>query len=177
MENPNLSPRNAQSTRNDPAKSSFLAALLSFIPGLGHFYLGQKAKGWTYLCMTAGVVVGVLSSRTVVMQICIGLIYFAVLIPAAKDAHASARKAGQAITGEESAGYVILMLLFVGPFALPLLWQNKKMGLTAKILLTLFVLAIVLLFILTVLAVGHFYEAIVDLSNPSDPQTTINMGF
>ena len=72
-------------------KNPFLAALFSIlVPGLGQLYLGENAKGWTLLSMTAGVVVSLVFSHTPVAWILMAGIYLAVMIPAALDAFQTA---------------------------------------------------------------------------------------
>ena len=54
--------------------------------------------------------------------------------------------------------YVILMLLTVGPFALPLLWQSVKFSKTAKILWTVTVILIAFLAIATLTLSASFLD-------------------
>lgn len=125
-------------------KNPYLALLYSVIPGLGQLYLGERAKGWTLLCMTAGVAVSLMISHTRIACILMGLIYLCLVIPAAIDAFQTASGRPRTWTGD-SVPYVIVMLLMVGPFAIPLLWQSSKFSFFAKVLCTAAVILIAIL--------------------------------
>ena len=71
-------------------------------------------------------------------------IYLAIMLPAAFDAFQTASGKPRTWTAD-TIPYVIVMLLMVGPFAIPLLWQSAKFSKTAKILGTAFVILIALL--------------------------------
>lgn len=142
------------------------------VPGLGQLYLGERAKGWTLLSMTGGVAVSLVISHTWIAWLLMGGIYLAVMIPAALDAYQTASGRPRAFTvpipinrseaeigavqvtlhGKksktwtgESIPYVIVMLLMIGPFAIPLLWQSGRFSKTAKVSWTLAVILIALL--------------------------------
>ncbi len=138
----------------DPRLAAFYSAVL---PGLGQLYLGEKAKGWTLLCMTAGVAVSLIISHTLLNVFFMGGIYLAIMIPAAADAFQTASGKPRTFTGD-SVPYVIVMLLMVGPFAVPLLWQSSKFSKTGKILWTLGVVLIALLGILFLTFLGSFFK-------------------
>jgi|GEM_PF-698135 len=166
----------------DPRLAFFYSA---FIPGLGQIYLGERAKGWTFLCMGAGVVVSLIVSHTPVACFVMGGIYLAVMIPAALDAFqiASGRlrtfsvptpinfreseigAAQVAIHDKkiktwagDTVPYVIVMLFLVGPFAIPLLWQSRKFSKPAKIVWAIVIIGIALLAIATMTFAASFLE-------------------
>ena len=133
-------------------KNPHLAFFYSLaVPGLGQLYLGERAKGWTLLSMIGGIVVSLIATHTATAWVLMGGIYLAVMIPAAVDAFQIASGRPRAFKGD-SKPYVIVMLLMVGPFAIPLLWQSGRFSKTAKIVWTLAVILIALLAI-AVLAV------------------------
>jgi len=139
-------------------KNPRLALFYSVIvPGLGQIYLGEYAKGWTLLCMAAGVGVSLIVSHTPVACFLMGGIYLAVMIPAALDAFQTASGHPRPFAGD-SVLYVIVMLLLVGPFAVPLLWQSRKFSTRAKILWTLAVILIALLAIMAMTFVASSLE-------------------
>jgi hypothetical protein len=140
----------------DPRFAAFYSAVL---PGLGQLYLGEKAKGWTLLCMTAGVVVSLIISHTLLNGILMGGIYLAIMIPAATDAFQTASGKPRTFSGD-AVPYVIVMLLMVGPFAIPLLWQSPKFSRRGKILWTLGVVLIALLGILFLTFLGSIFESV-----------------
>ena len=73
-----------------------------------------------------------------------------IAVPAAIDAFRTASGRSPSFKGE-SIPYVIVMLLILGPFAIPLLWQSPKFSKLAKILWTL---AVVLIAILAITALS-----------------------
>lgn len=136
--------------------------LLSFcysvlLPGAGQLYLGERAKGWTLLCMSAGVGVSLMISHTWVACFLMGGIYLAIMIPAALDAFQTASGRPRTFSSE-AVPYVIVMLLMIGPFAIPLLWQSQKFSRTAKILWTVGVILIALLAIAVTTFLASFLD-------------------
>ena len=138
----------------DPRLALFYSVM---VPGLGQFYLGERAKGWTLLCMAAGVGLSLIVSHTAVACFLMGGIYLAVMIPAALDAFRTASGHPRTFMSD-TVPYVILMLLMVGPFAIPLLWQSQKFSKPAKILWTLLVMTIALLAIVVMTFAASFLE-------------------
>ncbi len=127
------------------------------VPGLGQLYLGERAKGWTLLCMGAGVVVSLIVSHTWIAWFLMGGIYLAVIIPAALDAFQTASGRPQTFPAD-TVPYVIVMLLMVGPFAIPLLWQSRKFSNVAKIVWTVVVILIALLAIAAMTFTASFLD-------------------
>ncbi|MFA5159287.1 MAG: hypothetical protein WC484_02140 [Candidatus Omnitrophota bacterium] len=125
------------------------------VPGLGQFYLGERAKGWVLLCMGAGVVASLIVSHTAIGCFLMGGIYLAVVIPAALDAFQTASGRPRTFTAD-TIPYVIVMLFMVGPFAVPLLWQSRKFSTPAKIAWTIAVILIAFLAIITMMFVASF---------------------
>jgi hypothetical protein len=154
-------------------KSPRLALLYTLLlPGAGQLYLGERAKGWTLLSIAVGVAVSLIVSHTATACWLMGGIYLAVMAPAAWDVFQTAsgrsRTFGVPIPinfreseigavqfaihdkkvktwTADTVPYVIVMLLAVGPFAVPLLWQSAKFSKTAKILWTVAIILIALL--------------------------------
>jgi len=139
-------------------KSPQLSFLFSFlVPGTGQLYIGERAKGWTLLCMDAGVAVSLILSHTGMAWFMTGGIYLAIMIPAAFDAFQTASGRPRIFSGE-TRFYVIMMLFMVGPFALPLLWQSVRFSKKAKLLWTLAVILIGLLAIATMMFSASFLD-------------------
>ncbi|HNX68743.1 MAG TPA: hypothetical protein PLL75_01295 [Candidatus Omnitrophota bacterium] len=137
-----------------PSLACFYSLL---IPGLGQLYLNEKAKGLTLLCMDLGILVSVLVSRSWVGRLMMGLIYLAIVFPSAVDAYQCASGKPRTFSGD-SVPYVILMLLVVGPFAVPLLWQSGRFSKGAKIGWTVFVIVIALFVILAMTFLASFFD-------------------
>ena len=127
------------------------------VPGLGQLYLGEYAKGWTFFCMGAGVVVSLIVSHTAIACFLMGGIYLAVMIPAAWDAFQTASGRSRTFTAD-TVPYVIIMLLMVGPFAIPLLWQSQKFSTPVKFIWTVGVILIALLAIAAMTFAASFLE-------------------
>lgn len=125
----------------DPRLAFFYSLI---VPGLGQLYLDERAKGWTLLCMAVGAVVGLIVNHSVVACLLMGGIYLAVMIPAALDAFRTASGHPRKFVSN-TVPYVIMMLLVIGPFAIPLLWQSDKFSKVAKIAWTLGIILIAFL--------------------------------
>lgn len=140
-------------------KKPWVAVLLSiFFPGLGHLYIGHRFAAMVYGAMSLGLGVAFFFSQSLLAQGSLLFIYPFVMIPAAKDALAVACGKKKPVTGEESRVYVVWMLCCVGPFALPLLWQNKKFSKLVKVIWTIIVISVVLLFVAAVSFLGKVYH-------------------
>jgi len=96
-------------------------------------------------------------SHTAIACFVMGGIYLAVMIPAALDAFRTASGRPRTFTAD-TVPYVIAMLLMIGPFAIPLLWQSKKISKTAKILWTIIVILIAFLGIAILMFSASFLE-------------------
>lgn len=125
------------------------AALSCLLPGLGQWVAGQPAQGVALLCIDFGIGVNVLLSHSVVSRILLALVYLSVVITAAVDAWKVAGQSGRESPGA-SVPYVVLMLLIVGPFAIPMLWANPGFSRSAKVVWTALVVAIAVLFIVII---------------------------
>jgi len=148
-------------------KSPHLAFFYSIlVPGLGQLYLGERAKGWTLLCMTAGVWISLVISHTPLSWLFMGLIYLAVMIPATSDAFQAASGRSRAFAGD-SIFYVITMLLVIGPFAVPLLWQSAKFSKIAKIIWTIIVVLIAFLAIGVLMFMASSLDQLIKQSQSS----------
>lgn len=139
-------------------KNPFLALIYSVVvPGLGQLYLGERAKGWTLVCMDAGVAVSLSFNHSWVACFLMGGIYLAIMIPAALDAFRTASGQPKTFSGD-TVPYVIVMLLMVGPFAIPLLWQSAKFSKTAKIVWTVGIILIALFAIAVTTLAASFVD-------------------
>jgi hypothetical protein len=141
--------------------SSRIAAGLSLvIPGLSQVYNGEYAKGGAILATTAGIWAGILITkvgpvafRSWLSSGFLVLVYPFILIPAIRDAYRQGSGQPGGIGAGERAWYVILMLLAVGPLALPLLWQSGRFSRKAKIAFTtgVILVAVIMIYLLVVL--------------------------
>lgn len=125
------------------------AAFLSFIlPGSGHLYLKKTKKSISLFVMDVVIVFTLLFSESLIMKWLMGMIFFAVMIPAVVETFLLAQgKEGKGLS--DSTFYIVFMLLTTGLGALPLLWQSS-FSKPAKILWTIAVplLAIAFFFLI-----------------------------
>ena len=91
------------------------------VPGLGQLYLNEKAKGISLFCIAAGIVISLVMSHSLIAVILIGPLYLFSMVPAALDAYQTAAGKPRRFKSD-SVLYVIIMLLVVGPFAVPIFW-------------------------------------------------------
>lgn len=145
-----LETQNSSSLKN-PWVAFFLSVLF---PGLGHLYVGNRLAGLIYGAMGAGVAFSFFSSDSALAKASVLMILPFIIIPAGRDAFDTAAGKKKPVTGEEGKVYVIWMLCCVGPFALPLLWQNKKFSFAVKAVWTVIVISIVVFFLLFVSLIG-----------------------
>lgn len=148
-------------------RSPYIAAGLSLLaPGAGQLYSGDRPKGVALLCITAGLwasatfsLAGPAPARSDLTLLLLAVVYAFVLVPAVTDAY----RMGEGRTDEiaaEKLWYVVMMLLAVGPFALPLLWQSRRFSTAAKLAWTAAVTLIALLAIWALVAMGPAMERI-----------------
>lgn len=153
-------------------RSPYSAALLSFVlPGMGQLYNGEHAKGIALLCIDLGIAFGMImatigpaSFRSLLTVIMLVIAYIFVWIPAIIDAFQHAAGKPEPLLSGGKIWYVLVMLLAVGPMALPLLWQSARFSKNAKIIWTIFVILIAILSILFLVFVGPSVERL--LRNP-----------
>ena len=146
-------------TPEQPKKNPWIAFFLTILfPGLGHLYVGNKFSALTYAIITVGLGYSYFSAKSYLAHMAVLFVVPFFLIPAARDAVDVARGKKKSVTGQESQLYVIWMLCCVGPFALPLLWQNKKFSMPVKVVWTVVVVSIVLIFLSAIAVLGKSYD-------------------
>ncbi|HEX9780964.1 MAG TPA: hypothetical protein VGB20_07100 [bacterium] len=138
-------------------RSPAAAALLSLVlPGLGQFYLGDRASAVTVFCIVAALLAGLawsLADGALLSAILLGVIYVLVWIPSVVDAARAAGRQGPSLMAGANPWYVIFMLLAAGPAAIPMLWHSRAFSRGEKIAWTVFVILIAVSFIALVLFV------------------------
>src|SRR3989304_3426680 len=116
-----------------PARRSPLLALaLSvFVPGLGQLYNKETRKGLVIIgsCLGLGLLI---YSQSGLNRITFAVALLLVWISAIAEAYKSAQASGQPPEFFYRKTYVVSLLLLVGPFALPLLWQSSHFSRTAR---------------------------------------------
>ena len=128
-------------------KNPFAALVLSaIVPGLGQIYSRKTRKGLVIFasCLGLGLFTYWLSGFD---KIGPALALVLLWLSAAADAYIVAKTSGQAREFYYRRTYVVAMLLFVGPLALPLLWQSPNFSAAARWIWAVIVVGVVLLFI------------------------------
>jgi len=123
-------------------------ALSAAAPGLGQLYNKETRKGLVIIgsCLGLGLLIYWQSGlNRITFALALLLVWFSAIAEACKAAQAS----GQPPDFYYRKAYVVSLLLFVGPFALPLLWQSPHFSRTARWTWTVIVSGAALLFILT----------------------------
>ena len=143
-------------------RSPILAGGLSLLaPGLGQLYNGERAKGLAILCVTLGAWSGIwwslARSTGFGAWLSAGMLavaYLMTLGPAVVDAYRGANGTATPLLRGERAWYVVMMLLVVGPMALPLLWQSPRFSRGAKIAWSILVTGIALVVLIALAWIG-----------------------
>lgn len=144
-------------------RSRLVSAVLSLaVPGLGQLARGDRAKGVALLCMTGLLWVIMARSPSELKRLLYGVVYLCILIPAVQDAARPLDDPHPA--GLDRPWYVVWMLLVLGPFALPLLWQSQRFSRRAKLCWTLGVILTSLLVIAAVEWLGPMMEQLLGSS-------------
>lgn len=133
------------SNRSNPLLASLLSTIL---PGSGQLYNGETKKGWLIIgsCVSLGLFIyGLPGFNKISPTLALLLLW----ISAIADAYKVATTSGQGSDFYYRRPYVVAMLLFVGPLALPLLWQSPHFSRTARWIWTAIVVGVVLLFVAT----------------------------
>ena len=132
-----------------PARRNPLLALAlsAIVPGLGQIYNEEARKGLVIIgsCLGLGLFIYWQSGLN---RATFALALLLVWISAIADAYKSAQAFGQPPDFYYRKAYVVSLLLLVGPFALPLLWQSPHFSRTARWTWTVIVSSAALLFIL-----------------------------
>ena len=148
------------------------AGLSAVMPGLGQLYNGEDAKAGAILCSTFGIWAGLVwttvgsdASRSWLSAFALLLFYPFLLLPAVLDAHRRASGIPEISSSRASRWHVVIMLLVIGPLAIPQLWQSQGFSRSAKILWTFSIGLISLIVILAMVAVGPGLEDWIEMSS------------
>lgn len=110
-----------------------LLLFLGIIPGIGHFFLGMKKKAMALFIVFLGLMSGFIFSSMILIKVLMVMVYFSITVPAWIETYQLA-KYGKNKIDTDARWYTVMLLLFTGFAALPLLWQNKRFSRISKIL-------------------------------------------
>lgn len=125
----------------------FPALLSALCPGLGQIYLGEFSAGLALLIATVGLFAVYQFDSSWLTTLCLILGYLSLAYQSAKDAHHKTRNT-------ETVQYILGLAVVIGPFCLPLLWQNKQIHLRGRLIWSAVVLVLSLLAILSLKYLG-----------------------
>ena len=132
--------------------SPYLAASLSLGPGAGHWVLGKRGKAVGFFAIDLGILCTILFLRSPLAPFLAGSVYLVAMVPAVLETYALAR--GGVSQFSESRPYIVVLLLSTGFSALPLLWQSHSFSKRAKLIWTIVVSALAILWFSFLAAYG-----------------------
>lgn len=142
------------------------------MPGLGQLYNREDAKAAAILFSTFGIWGGLVwttagpdASRSWLSAVALLLAYPFLLLPAVLDAYRRASGISEASASDAGRWQVVIMLLIIGPLAVPQLWQCQGFSRRAKILWTWIVGVVSLIVILLMVAIGPGLEHWIERSS------------
>jgi len=124
--------------------SPLLAASLSLVPGVGHWVIGKRGKAAALFAVDLGIACSVFFLRSSISLVLTCLVYFLVMVPAVIETYTLARGGRSQLS--ESKPYIVLLLLATGFSALPLLWQSHSFSKRIKIVWSIAVPVLAVLF-------------------------------
>ncbi|MES2504099.1 MAG: hypothetical protein V4534_04390 [Myxococcota bacterium] len=128
------------------------AIILSIIfPGLGNLSQGDKPGGLALMSAALGLILLCMWDLSWFTTIFVVLAYFSLIWHSVRDMQKGTRHT-------ESIQYVLGLSAVVGPFALPLLWQNRSIHTRAKKIWTAVILFITVLLVLGMIYVDPMIE-------------------
>ena len=119
--------------------------LLAFIPGAGELYLGRVKKALFLLIIFTGIFLTFMFSGSYLVKVLMSGIYLVTAIPAGLESYQLARY-GRHTIDTSARWYVVVLLLTTGFSALPLLWGSGRFSKRGKILWTIAVSVLAVLF-------------------------------
>jgi len=141
-------------------KTGLLTAAVIFtgiIPGTGHLLLGRPKKALGLFLVFAGIITGFLLSDWFLIKILLVMVYFSIAIPAWIESYQIARY-GESNINIDARWYTVILLLFTGFSALPLLWQNNNFSKKSKVLWSIAVPLLAIAFFSLLIAYRDFLE-------------------
>lgn len=145
-------------TRRHPLLAGFLSLLA---PGLGHLACGERATGWALLCISAGVALSCFIFRSPSTWLLMAFAYLFIALSTSRDAARIA--SGRPSTLRAGPLWsLVVMVLIIGPFALPLIWQHERLSRRAKITWTVIVIGLTVLSLLLAAAMGPLIDQLLE---------------
>lgn len=138
---------------------TILLLILGPFPGIGHIYLGRKKKGLALLLVFGGVVTAFILSDMLLVKVLMVMAYLSIDIPAWLETYQIGGQ-GRKKIDTDARWYTITLLLFTGFAALPLLWQNPNFSRKGKVLWTVIVPILAIVFFSVIIKYSNAIEAV-----------------
>lgn len=139
---------------------TFISIVAPF-PGIGHIFLDKKKKGVALVIVFLGLISGFIFSSLLLIKALMVMVYFSIAVPAGLETYQLA-KYGKNRIDTDARWYTVVLLLFTGFAALPLLWQNKNFSRTSKILWSVAVPVLAVLFFAVIIRYKSLIEAFLE---------------
>lgn len=124
--------------------SPIFVASLSLIPGVGHLALGKRGKAAALFVIDFGIICSAFFVKSLIGHLVTSFVYLMVMVPAVIETYALAH--GEVSQFGKSKSYIVLLLLVTGFQALPLLWQSRVFSKRIKIVWSIAVLVLAILY-------------------------------
>ncbi len=121
-----------------------LAASLSLVPGLGHLVIGKRRKAAALFVVDLGIICSAFFVKSRIGHLLTSFVYLMAMVPAVIETYALAQ--GGVSQFSESKPYIVVLLLLTGFSALPLLWQSSIFSKRIKIVWSIVVPMLAILY-------------------------------
>ncbi|MBN1585882.1 MAG: hypothetical protein JW937_00460 [Candidatus Omnitrophica bacterium] len=121
-----------------------LIAGLSLVPGAGHLAAGRRSKAAALFVIDIGIVCSLVFLKSTAAYILAGFVYLMAMVPAVVETYQLAQ--GKAAGFGESKLYICVLLLSTGFAALPLLWRSLHFSKQDKIVWSIAVSVLAILY-------------------------------
>jgi len=126
-------------------RRAIIGSLFSVVPGCGHLYFRHWAKALSLFVIDAALLAGVFISNMPIIQVLMLIVYGVIVFSSISDMRVLSGLQPQN-KFNDSQGYIAFLLLTTGVNALPLLWQSKAYGRLGKVVWTITVPALAIVF-------------------------------
>ena len=126
-------------------KRALIGSFFSIVPGCGHLYFRQWSKGLSLFVVDAALLAGVFLSNSSIIQVLMLIVYGVILFSSISDMRVLSGLQPQN-KFKDSKEFIAFLLLTTGVNALPLLWQSQAYGRFGKVLWTVAVSLLAILF-------------------------------
>jgi hypothetical protein len=135
--------------------------IVGILPGIAHLYLGRKKKGVALFIAFSGLILGFLLSDLILIKALMIMVYCSITVSAWLETCQIAGY-GKNKIDTDAKWYTVVLLLVGGFAALPLLWQNDKFSKNSKILWTIAVPVLAIVFFTVIIKYRSVIETFLE---------------